>query len=262
MDEYRCSQCDACLGYRRKVWAARICLEAQLHAASSFATLTYAEDPWTLRKKDFQDFMKRFRGRLGDDRVRYFACGEYGDTTFRPHYHAMFFGVSAVRCEPVVDAAWGHGFVQVREFTVQRAMYLAGYVLKKMTREDDPRLEGRDPEFRLHSLGIAKGAADVLASFYKTRVGQEELASKGDIESAIRMDGQYWPLGRYVKEKTREKIGFELNPAVRPDSKLKRDVAAAAGHDVFDVFRSEQKAKREADAARLRSRKGRKNASL
>lgn len=264
MDEFRCGGCDACLGYRRKVWAARICLEAQLHPASSFATLTYAEDPWTLRKKDFQDFMKRFRWRLGDAKVRYFACGEYGDVSMRPHYHAMFFGVDAARGEQFVSESWQHGFIQVREFTIQRAMYLAGYVLKKMTRDDDERLEGREPEFRLCSLrpGIGRGAADVLASFYKSRVGQEELAAKGDVESAVRMDGQFWPLGRYVKGKIREAVGFEVNSRVRPDSELKRQVGAAAGVDVMDQYRAEQEAKRAANAAALKMRKGRKNASL
>ena len=27
-------------------------------------------------------------------KIRYFACGEYGDRTARPHYHAIVFGLS------------------------------------------------------------------------------------------------------------------------------------------------------------------------
>lgn len=37
--------------------------------------------------------MKVVRRRFPDDRIRFFAAGEYGDKTFRPHYHAILFGL-------------------------------------------------------------------------------------------------------------------------------------------------------------------------
>lgn len=47
----------------------------------------------TLRKKDFQLFMKRLRKEFPDDHIRYFAAGEYGDKHLRPHYHAIIYGL-------------------------------------------------------------------------------------------------------------------------------------------------------------------------
>lgn len=43
-----------------------------------------------LSKSDLQKFLKRLRKAYGK-KVRYFACGEYGPKTFRPHYHLLFF---------------------------------------------------------------------------------------------------------------------------------------------------------------------------
>lgn len=261
VEEYRCSQCDACLAYRRRTWASRLCLEAGLHKESSFVTLTYADDPWTLSIADYQGFLKRLRYYY-EPPLRYFIAGEYGDISWRPHYHAMLFNFPAQR-EDLVQQAWPHGFVQVRPFTMQRAMYIAGYVLKKMTRDDDPRLEGRLPEFSRMSLrpGIGAGAADRIAQFYSTRVGAQELAFKGDVEACTRMDGQHWPLGRYLRGRIRDVVGFERSD-VDVRSRLKRDVGAAAGHAVMDEFRDEQRARREADAARLKNMKRRTNATL
>lgn len=63
---------------------------------SSFLSLTYSDEFLpagnTLVKRDLQLFMKRLRKERGDG-VRFIACGEYGDTTLRPHYHIILFNV-------------------------------------------------------------------------------------------------------------------------------------------------------------------------
>ena len=38
--------------------------------------------------------MKRLRKKLHPLKIRFFHCGEYGDKTRRPHYHALIFGYS------------------------------------------------------------------------------------------------------------------------------------------------------------------------
>ena len=105
-----CGKCIGCrLEYSRQ-WANRCMLELQYHDSSYFVTLTYNEEhvprsyygnpetgealpSLTLCKRDFQLFMKRLRKRFSDDTIRFFMCGEYGPTTFRPHYHAILFGL-------------------------------------------------------------------------------------------------------------------------------------------------------------------------
>jgi hypothetical protein len=46
----------------------------------------------SLNVAHFQKFMKRLRDRIKPLKIRFFHCGEYGDKTRRPHYHALIFG--------------------------------------------------------------------------------------------------------------------------------------------------------------------------
>ena len=93
-----CGQCVGCrLEYSRQ-WAVRCCHESSLHIYNCFITLTYdpehLPDDGSLDIKHFQKFMKRLRDKLHPLRIRFFHCGEYGDKTRRPHYHALIFGYS------------------------------------------------------------------------------------------------------------------------------------------------------------------------
>lgn len=96
-DNYEIIQvpCGRCLGCRldhAKMWSDRCMLELQDHDEAYFVTLTYDdqhvtlsdENAATLVKSDLQNFFKRLR--KDGQKIRYFACGEYGENTFRPHY--------------------------------------------------------------------------------------------------------------------------------------------------------------------------------
>lgn len=106
----RCGRCMGCRIDKSKEWANRCLLELQDHKDAYFLTLTYSDDyvpvsyfadpstaeaqpSLTLRKRDFQLFMKRLRKRVSPDKIRFFGAGEYGDKTFRPHYHIIVFGL-------------------------------------------------------------------------------------------------------------------------------------------------------------------------
>lgn len=125
--------------------------EAQFHRESCFITLTYDDVHLplggTLVKKHFQDFMKRLRWSLGEKRIAFFHCGEYGERLGRPHYHAVVFGhdfkdkVLHKRSEvPGEDLyrseelarLWGHGFAVVGAVSSRSAAYTASYVVKKI----------------------------------------------------------------------------------------------------------------------------------
>ena len=100
-DTIPCGRCIGCRLQRRKSWADRAVQELPYHDSNLFVTLTYNDDniPYnkayddsgniimteTLCKKDLQDFWKRLRKYLEryGDKIRYFACGEYGENTFR-----------------------------------------------------------------------------------------------------------------------------------------------------------------------------------
>lgn len=195
-------------------------LEARCHEFSSFWTFTYDDEHYpadgSLSVRHAQLFLKRLRFSLSkvDRSLRYFLVGEYGDATARAHYHAALFGVSAAETA-LVSQAWTHGFVYAGELTWQSAAYVAGYVTKKMTKADDPRLKGRFPEFCRMSLhpGIGALAVPALGAELTTEVGCREVTVVGDVPASYGVGRQSMPLGRYLRRKLREEVGFETSGA-------------------------------------------------
>jgi hypothetical protein len=103
--EVPCQKCIGCrLEYSRQ-WAIRGVHEAQMHDEAYFLTLTYNDENLpqyeSLKKDDFQNFLKRYWKYLWPTKIRYIMCGEYGDNSDRPwepnilgrpHYHAIIYG--------------------------------------------------------------------------------------------------------------------------------------------------------------------------
>lgn len=198
-----------CRFNRRRLWTARLLLESYAHGDAIFVTLTYTDDPWTLVPRDLTLFLKRLRKAVGRP-VRFFACGEYGDQSFRPHFHAVLFGVSPLEHKLIYDA-WGHGFVQVGEFNRRTAQYVCGYVCKKMNKWGDGRLLGRVPEYVRMSLrpGIGSGVIDSISKQLMERGASLGVARVGDVPSEIRIAGKKYPLGRYLRSLLRCAIGWD-----------------------------------------------------
>lgn len=266
---YPCGQCLPCRINRRRVWTHRIMLEGLQWDVSAFVTLTYDEGNvprnrdgmGTLRKRDAQLWLKRLRKSLEPARVRFVLVGEYGDQTWRPHYHAILFGYPVCEfggtrhvercCEPCerVKSTWGLGHIMVGSLTAKSAAYVAGYVTKKMTFASDPKLQGREPEFPLRSLGIGRDAMWEVAS--------ELLAFphlvKPDVPMGLRHGSHVMPLGRYLRRKLRSYVGMEpgapqeildqqaaeMRPvyeaAFRDRTSLKKVVVAATEHEAASL---------------------------
>jgi len=62
---------------------------------------------------------------------RFFAAGEYGERTFRPHYHAIWFGLPEGAHE-AIQRAWPYGFVRTDPLSPAAVAYVAGYCAKKL----------------------------------------------------------------------------------------------------------------------------------
>lgn len=128
-----CGNCIGCRVRKARDWALRCCLEASLHEDTAFVTLTYDDDhippDGLISKAHLSSWLKRVRARLHPRRVRFYACGEYGEATRRPHYHALLFGVSD---HPSLQECWTDGFVRVDPCTPASISYVAGYVGKKI----------------------------------------------------------------------------------------------------------------------------------
>lgn len=209
---YPCGQCLPCRLNRRRVWTHRIMLEALTHETNGFATLTYdgGNVPTcdnrlgTLDPADVTCWLKRLRKAVEPHRIRYYVVGEYGDQTWRPHYHAALFGIGP-ESEAVVQSTWGKGFASVGSLTVQSAAYVAGYVTKKMTSKEDPRLKGRYPEFARISTHPGLGG-DAMWDVASTLL-EFELEGRGDVPLALRHGSRVMPLGRYLTRRLRRFVG-------------------------------------------------------
>lgn len=205
--EIPCGKCTACRLENAKQWTDRCLAELKYNSSAYFLTLTYDNnhikrvhsideygeliERGTLYKKDFQLFMKRLRkeySKYSDNKLRFFAAGEYGDSTWRPHYHAIIFGLDLklVECsirskdpyynvieqyktnklgQPLfmsnwLNDIWQNGFVVVGDVTEQSISYTCRYVIKKSFGYDKNFFEnlGLLPEFTLMSRrpGIAR----------------------------------------------------------------------------------------------------------
>ena len=145
-----CGQCIGCKLERSKQWAVRCIHEASLYDENCFLTLTYNPEHLpahgTLVKKHYQDFMKRLRAKFPEKKIRYFQCGEYGEKSFRPHYHACLFGFDfqdkkkwkthngqQYYTSETLEKLWPFGHSTIGEVTFESAAYVARYITKKIT---------------------------------------------------------------------------------------------------------------------------------
>lgn len=148
----------------------RLFHESMYHEKKGFFTMTYRREDLpkggSLEKVEFQRFWKRLRKEL-DVKIKYFACGEYGERFGRPHYHAIVFGIG-LDSKDVVEGAWGHGSVDVGTVSIRSARYVADYMDKK---ETSNRVLGvRERPFQLYSLGLGKRfAIDHAAQIRKSK---------------------------------------------------------------------------------------------
>lgn len=126
-----CGACAFCSATKRSDWALRLHYEGRRHVVKKFVTLTYADAHlhWKngvsqLDKRDVQLWLKRVR-RTGA-KVRYYAVGEYGSKTFRPHYHVLLFGDCS---DSVIRESWPLGHVHIGQVTEASVMYCLGYIV-------------------------------------------------------------------------------------------------------------------------------------
>lgn len=195
IQEVPCGKCIGCrIDYSRQ-WATRCMLEAQKYNNNAFITLTYDQDHIKYNKKideetgeiskietlvpeDLTKFIKDLRRyykyHYNHEGIRFYACGEYGSKTERPHYHIICFNLpiedkkiffkningNNVYLSESIQKIWGKGIISIGEVTWESAAYTARYVMKKMKgpgSEEYYKEKGVIPEFvrMSRSPGIA-----------------------------------------------------------------------------------------------------------
>jgi len=230
--EHGCGQCTPCRINRNKTWAHRMVLETYAHERNSFVTLTYAIEPEgaTLVPNDLRLFLMRLRSLIYPQKVRYYACGEYGGQG-RPHYHLALFGLGP-EDEEIIQKAWSDpetkrplGFIVVGTLTFDSAQYIAKYIQKGRTKQGDPSLNGRHPEFSRMSLkpGIGALAVSDIGDSLTTSAGAELILSHGDVPRSLKHGKRNMPLGRYLRKKIRHYLGLDHEEIKKDLSKKKSE---------------------------------------
>jgi len=196
-----CGNCAFCGATKRSDWALRLHYEGRRHLVKKFVTLTYADAHlrWKngisqLDKRDVQNWLKLVRIRLfrsgSSVKIRYYAVGEYGSKTFRPHYHVLLFGDVS---DDLIRSCWPHGHTHIGTVTEESVMYCLGYIVngkgwKMRTKRERP--------FALMSKGLGRS--------YLTPA-MVEWHRSGRKNYAI-LDGKKRHLPRYYKCKIFSKI--------------------------------------------------------
>lgn len=171
-----CKNCWACQLTYSAEWATRNMLETLEHEHNYFITLTYDEEhlpildnisyevngqkiviendgTWegSLYPEHVETFINSLRKhfeRQGIKGIRYFYCGEYGETTKRPHYHLLLYGAPLNNLEnysyhidsnfkehwknPLIDKYWKYGIHDIASVEWSSAAYVSRYCTKKI----------------------------------------------------------------------------------------------------------------------------------
>lgn len=213
-----CGKCIGCRTDRATTWANRSTHEASMWRHNSFVTLTYADEHLPqdghLRPKDLTNFIKRLRAydyrsgsALDRDRssnIRFFACGEYGENTSRPHYHALLFNCAfrdkhrvgqSLHESELLTKLWPYGAHRLGELTPASAAYVAQYNLKKQGRGD------------FDADGVERVAPFLRMSF-RPAIGADWLADYAhDLQHGYLVQGgRKHPLPRYYRDKIKEHL--------------------------------------------------------
>lgn len=169
-----CGRCIHCMTRRRRAWQFR--LGSELHApdvtGAIFMTLTRTDEynnkmRNSLSKKELQNLIKKVRN--SGESFRYYAIGEYGPSTHRPHYHLLLYATGQSTKESVTQSfryyyaefkrygqEWirkqEHGFIAAAEVTPARVGYITHYHINPKT----PPHVGSEPCFAIQSQGLGK----------------------------------------------------------------------------------------------------------
>jgi len=213
-----CGKCPSCKSRRASQWSFRLQQELKQVDSAHFVTLTYEDehvpktetDLKTLCKQDLQLFFKRLR-KLNKQKLKYYAVGEYGSITYRPHYHIIFFNLNSEH----IQKTWNKGEHHIGKVTPASIGYTLKYISKiskvPMFKQDD-----RSKEFSLMSKKLGLN--------YLTK--QMVNWHKNDLENRTYCnltDGKKISMPRYYKDKIYTEIERKKIIFTQQQKQLEKD---------------------------------------
>ena len=209
-----CGKCSKCLKSRASSWMIRLMHE--LHNSpygGTFVTLTYADhmlptdcynNP-VLVKRHLQNFFKRLRNEL-PHKIKYYAVGEYGGLSYRPHYHFIAFNLNhnvAEHYRAIVEAWTSYDPFIARRLPIGNLFfgsvdmgsvaYVTGYVIKPDQHSyADELMIQREFSCMSNGLGLSHLSPDMIDYYRNGYVNYVTMPDSG---------GKKRALPRYYREK-------------------------------------------------------------
>lgn len=213
-----CGQCEDCLNSKRAAWTVRLESEERECNNAYFITLTYKDETipfeidgtikrgiqsipaewfWNnqihpqgiLLKSDLQKFFKRYRKKNPDTDLKYYAVGEYGDKSHRPHFHAIVFNVDIWKLLNSWNDQNGQiGRIHTGTVTTQSMNYVTSYVINKQKYAKRTKY----PPFALMSKGLGRNY--INESTIKYHIDRFD-------STILKQNGTAYAMPRYYKSK-------------------------------------------------------------
>lgn len=219
-----CGKCPPCRSRRSAGWAFRMMQEQKVSSTSFMLTLTYNSSHIpiskngfrSLDKTDVQKFIKRLRkaSKINDygltKSIRYYAAGEYGSETKRPHYHLLIFNVHP---NNIVDswklANQEIGSIHLAPLNMATIQYAFKYLQKASTVGKFER-DDRAKEFQLFSKGLgANYLSREMVAWHKNNLKErcfipiedgKKIAMPRYYKQKIYDDFDQFTIGQHMKE--------------------------------------------------------------
>lgn len=195
-----CGKCPACYARRVSSWSFRLVEEDKRSDTSYFITLTYdtrhinitGKGYRTLCKRDVQLFFKKLRkygSYDGCKSIKYYGVGEYGERTYRPHYHVILFNAKIDK----IQLAWDKGSVHYGSVSEASIGYCLKYISKHkkipLHENDD-----RQKEFALMSKRLGDNyLTEAMVNWHKSDLYHRMFCNL--------KDGKKIAMPRYYKDK-------------------------------------------------------------
>lgn len=245
--EVPCGTCAACRERNQQNWIFRLSEELKHSKLAFFVTYTYDDQHipiietsdgrfvQSVKKRDFQLYLKRLRKRLEPQSLRYYVCSEYGEHTFRPHYHAIMFYNGARDFRNLLALDWTFGFISIGSVTTSSIAYTTKYVLKGSTTPP-----GACEPFCLSSRNPAIGLCylDLSTELYHMN------------HDFVTLDGRKLSMPRYLRDKLHfKKLESDSLPVSKMEETFFKDHPNAS-YEEFYLWRDQRQKMYEENRAR------------
>lgn len=221
--EVPCGKCFACMSTLRSDWVFRLKQHLRTAQSAFFVTLTYSDEylpeNGSLDKELLKQFFHDFRNGIENDyqhslpkhlkgkshhRIKYFAVGEYGDLSLRPHYHFIIFDYRGnnISLMEDIEEFWPYGHIDIRYCSDRLISYITKYLVKSFLDTQALKISNLlEPPFRLVSKGLGLSYVTQARANYLLRGGRPVL-SDGNCNRRV---------PRYYKEKLSKLAALEDN---------------------------------------------------